>query len=143
MDFYALVYDETKDLAYCHICVTAFKQKKMRESRADPVFVSKSMITIKHEKKFTMLLFQISTGFSNWKDATMVLRKHEQSSSHRQYSIIISVLGVHGFLFYKLGMAFASFFCFLRACHKVNTNCLLQRQELQRFSTGELNILQC
>ena len=75
------------------------------------------MITIKHEKKFTMtlLLFQISTGFSNWKDATMVLRKHEQSSSHRQYSIIISVLGVHGFLFYKLGMAFASFFCFLRA----------------------------
>ena len=43
-----LHYDETKDLAYCHICVTAFKQKKMRESRADPVFVSKSMITIKH-----------------------------------------------------------------------------------------------
>ncbi len=34
-----LHYDELKDVAYCHICVTAFKQKKMRESRADPVFV--------------------------------------------------------------------------------------------------------
>ena len=50
------------------------------------------MITIKHEKKFNMLLFQISTGFSNWKDATMVLRKHEQSSSHRQAVEVIITL---------------------------------------------------
>ncbi len=34
-----LHYDEVKDVAYCHICVTAFKQKKKEESRADPVFV--------------------------------------------------------------------------------------------------------
>ena len=35
-----LHYDEAKDVAYYHVCVTAFKQKKITESRADPVFVS-------------------------------------------------------------------------------------------------------
>lgn len=35
-----LHYDEGKDLAYCHICVTSYKQKKMRTSKADPAFVS-------------------------------------------------------------------------------------------------------
>ena len=36
-----LHYDEGKDLAYCHICVKGFKQRKMKSStRADPAFVS-------------------------------------------------------------------------------------------------------
>ena len=36
-----LHYDETNDLAYCHTCVTAFKEKKMKaSSKADPAFVS-------------------------------------------------------------------------------------------------------
>ena len=35
-----LHYDKANDLAYCHICVTAFKQKKMRSFNADPAFVS-------------------------------------------------------------------------------------------------------
>ena len=36
-----LHYDEARDLAFCHICVKGFKEKKMRSStRADPAFVS-------------------------------------------------------------------------------------------------------
>ena len=39
-----LHYDETNDLAYCHICVMGFKQKKMRVVKADPAFVSPFLI---------------------------------------------------------------------------------------------------
>ena len=36
-----LHYDESNDLAYCHICMTGFKQKKkMKAAKADPAFVS-------------------------------------------------------------------------------------------------------
>ena len=35
-----LHYDEANDVAYCHTCVTGFKQGKMRVSNADPAFVS-------------------------------------------------------------------------------------------------------
>ena len=33
-----LHYDEANDRAYCHTCVAAFKQKKMRSFNADPAF---------------------------------------------------------------------------------------------------------
>ena len=35
-----LHYDEANDVVYCHTCVTSFKQKKSRASKADPAFVS-------------------------------------------------------------------------------------------------------
>ena len=35
-----LHYDEANDLAYCHTCVSGFKQQKMKASNADPVIVS-------------------------------------------------------------------------------------------------------
>ena len=35
-----LYYDEANDVAYCHSCITGFKQGKMRASNADPAFVS-------------------------------------------------------------------------------------------------------
>ena len=35
-----LHYDEVGYVAYCHICITAIKEKKMRGSSADPSFVS-------------------------------------------------------------------------------------------------------
>ena len=35
-----LHYDEANDLAYCHTCVTGFKQEKMKASNADSAFVS-------------------------------------------------------------------------------------------------------
>ena len=57
-------YDEANDLAYCHICVSALKQKKMKESNAEPSFVS--------------------SGFSNWKDATVAFKKHQLSACHHK-----------------------------------------------------------
>ena len=33
-------YQETKDLAFCHICIRGFKEKKIKASNADPAFVS-------------------------------------------------------------------------------------------------------
>jgi hypothetical protein len=37
-------YDEVteSDVAYCHVCIMGFKQKRMRNSQADPAFVSDS-----------------------------------------------------------------------------------------------------
>ncbi|KAL5517004.1 hypothetical protein EMCRGX_G002468 [Ephydatia muelleri] len=53
-----LYYDEGKDLAYCHICVKGFIERKMKSStRADPAFVTK--------------------GFCTWKDATRAFKKHQ------------------------------------------------------------------
>ena len=58
-----LHYDETNDLPYCQLCVSALKQK-MKESSAEPSF--------------------ISSGFSNWKDATVAFKKHQLSACHHK-----------------------------------------------------------
>ena len=63
-----LHYDEANDLAYCHICVSALKQKKMKESNAEPSFVS--------------------SGFSNWKDATVAFKKHQLSQWRIQGGVL-------------------------------------------------------
>ena len=57
-----LHYDEANDVAYCHLCVSALKQKKMKQCNAKPSF--------------------LSTGFSNWKDATVAFKKHHLSACH-------------------------------------------------------------
>ena len=59
-----LHYDEANDVAYCHVCVSALNQKKMKVSNVEPAFVSK--------------------GFSNWKDTTMAFKKHESSACHHE-----------------------------------------------------------
>ena len=40
--FKFLHYDEARDLLFCHICVSGFRQKKLKGSNADPAFVSVS-----------------------------------------------------------------------------------------------------
>ena len=57
-----LHYNETKDNVLCHICATAFQKGKLKDSAAD-AFVSK--------------------GFTNWKDATVTLKKHQQTKCHK------------------------------------------------------------
>eukprot|EP00731_Ephydatia_muelleri_P033418 Em0029g24a len=68
-----LHYDEGKDLAYCHICVKGFKERKMKSSiRADPAFVTK--------------------GFCTWKDATRAFKKHQLSDCHREaVEVVVSL----------------------------------------------------
>ena len=66
-----LHYCENADVAFCHTCVLALKQKKMQLNRGDTSFVSK--------------------GFSNWKDATIGFRNHESSISHKE-ALQVSVL---------------------------------------------------
>ncbi len=53
-----LHYDEVNDVGYCHICITAFKEKKMRSSSADPSFVSSSLYLL-----FIVATNTISLGF--------------------------------------------------------------------------------
>ena len=59
-----LHYEEDLDLAFCFTCVTAYQNDLMHSSHClEPTF--------------------ISTGFSNWKDATAKLSKHEGSLCHK------------------------------------------------------------
>eukprot|EP00731_Ephydatia_muelleri_P001852 Em0001g1852a len=58
-----LHYDEGQDVMFCHTCVTAFKLGRIKSSKnAATAFVT--------------------SGFCNWKDATVAFSKHLQSKSH-------------------------------------------------------------
>lgn len=61
-----LHYDEERDVAFCHTCVKAYKEKKIvwSSGNVDPAF--------------------ISTGFCNWKDASVKLKSHESSNCHHE-----------------------------------------------------------
>ena len=52
-----LHYDEARDLAFCHVCMTAQRDGRLSSSTVHKAF--------------------IVTGFSNWKDATIRLKNHE------------------------------------------------------------------
>ena len=54
-----LHWDVVTECAYCHTCVLAYKQNKLRSLCADPAFISR--------------------GYQNWKDATAAFRTHEIS----------------------------------------------------------------
>ena len=49
-----LHYDEANDLAYCHVCMVAYRDGKLNSSNLDKAF--------------------ILNGFSNWKDASMAFK---------------------------------------------------------------------
>ena len=53
-----LHYDEERDVAFCHTCIRAYKEKKItwNAGNLDPAF--------------------ISSGYYNWKDASVKLKKH-------------------------------------------------------------------
>ena len=57
-----LYYCEGKDVLFCSVCVSALKSKKGK-SRGDLAFTVK--------------------GFSNWKDGTIGIKKHEVFGSHK------------------------------------------------------------
>ena len=67
-----LHYDESNDLVFCHICMKANAEGKLRCRSLEPSFVTR--------------------GFSNWKDATMLFRKHEESGCHKDaMQVIITI----------------------------------------------------
>ena len=59
-----LHWDVVTERAFCHVCVLAFKQKKLNAANADAAFITR--------------------GFQNWKDATGTFRGHELSSCHKK-----------------------------------------------------------
>ena len=59
-----LHYDETNDLAFCHVCLVTYKDGKLKSNTTDKAF--------------------IVNGYSNWKDASVSFRKHESSNCHRE-----------------------------------------------------------
>ena len=68
-----LHYDEVADHVFCHTCMKAFKEKKMKSTKkADPAFVI--------------------NGYCNWKDATVGFRNHEVSGCHREAVEVIITL---------------------------------------------------
>lgn len=52
------------DLGFCHVCLVAFKEGKLKSNTIDKAF--------------------IVNGFSNWKDVSVAFRKHDPSSCHRE-----------------------------------------------------------
>ena len=64
-----LYYQARDDVVFCHICVGALKSMKMDKGRGDPAFTS--------------------SGFKNWKDATICFKKHETSASHKEACQVI------------------------------------------------------
>ena len=67
-----LHWDPASERAYFHTCISAYKQKKLKSSSADPAFISK--------------------GFRNWKDATISFSKHEDSSCHKEAVLLVITL---------------------------------------------------
>ena len=61
-----LHYDSSKDLCFCHTCVSALKTGKMKLSSnaKDSAFLSEAR-------------------FSNWKDATVGFANHKKSATHK------------------------------------------------------------
>jgi len=73
-----LHYDQSLDKAYCHTCIQAVKQGKVKRFYSSP-----------SETTF------LSTGYSNWKDASG--EKHGGFKTHEQsqvaYIVLFSVFG--------------------------------------------------
>ena len=67
-----LHYDEQKDVVFCHLCVQALRSKRMDVKRGESAFTS--------------------TGFCNWKDGTVGLKKHEDSASHKEAMEVMVVI---------------------------------------------------
>jgi hypothetical protein len=67
-----LHYSEEKDAVFCHVCMSALHLKRMDIKRGEPAFTS--------------------TGFTNWKDGTIGMKKHEESSSHKEALQVMVVL---------------------------------------------------
>ena len=64
-----LHYQPGSDSVFCHVCVKAYKEKKLNWSKS------------KTERNF------ITVGFSNWKKALEVFQKHEISHTHRESTL--------------------------------------------------------
>ena len=62
-----LHYDCSRDLAFCHTCISAFRTGKLKRSSGNV--------------KDSAFLF---AGFSNWKDATVAFVTHEKSATHKR-----------------------------------------------------------
>ena len=60
-----LHYDEERDLAFCFTCVKAYKENKLHSST-------------------NLETTYISTGYSNWKDASVRIAAHEASTCHKE-----------------------------------------------------------
>ena len=60
-----LHYDKVNDAAFCHLCMSAEKERKFLSShRREPTF--------------------ISNGFTNWKEANKGFSKHQSSACHKE-----------------------------------------------------------
>ena len=73
-----LHYDSSKDLCFCHTCVSALKTGKMKLSgnAKDSAFLNE--------------------GFSNWKDATVGFANHEKSATHkRAVEVVVTLSQTH------------------------------------------------
>ena len=62
-----LHYDCSRDLAFCHTCISAFRTGKLKLSSGNV--------------KDSTFLF---AGFSNWKDETVAFVTHEKSATHKR-----------------------------------------------------------
>ena len=81
-----LHYDETNDLVYCHTCVTSYKQKKMRTSKADPAFVSAFGILVQlgHTSLLLFCNVRCAKDTLTVKMPQLSFKKHAISGCHRE-----------------------------------------------------------
>ena len=70
-----LHYNESDDLVFCHTCMKANAEGKLKCRALEPSFVTR--------------------GFSNWKDATMLFRKHKESGCHKDAMQVIVTIPKH------------------------------------------------
>ena len=64
-----LRYDESNDLAFCHTCMTANSEAKLRCQSLEPAFITR--------------------GCNNWKNATMLFCKHEECGCHEDATQVV------------------------------------------------------
>ena len=70
-----LHYMEVTDSVICYTCATAGQQNKLTPSAASKMYEA-----------------FVTTGFVNWKDATVSFRKHESSECHRAATEVMVTL---------------------------------------------------
>ena len=102
--------DSSKDLCFCHTCVSALKTGKMKLSSnaKDSAFLSEA-------------------GFSNWKDATVGFANHKKSATHKYaVEVVVTLSQTHRDIGDMLSTSHASE-------KAVNCQCLMKIAESIKF----------
>ena len=85
--------NEVADRVFCHTCMKAFKENKMKSTKkADPAFGSFVFLYNNILCSTYIIVIKVINGYYNWKDATIGFQSHELSGCHQEAVKVIITL---------------------------------------------------